>query len=330
MTTRRLAPSVAGMLVLLVSAAANAQQADQTAQQAKQEKKADFLRITREDDKSPVAMEVAVVSLAKAAGDGPTVDLISAVHVGEKAYYDELNRRFEDYDVVLYELVAPEGTTVPKGGVGRSNHPVSMLQSFMTGILELEFQLNAVDYTRPNLVHADMSPEQFAESMRERGESAFQVFFRMMGYAMSQQSGDAASGDAALLVALFSKNRALAMKRVLAEQFQDLEGSLTAIEGPDGSTLISERNKVALKVLKEQIDAGHKRLAIFYGAGHMFDFSDRLQADFGLAPVKTEWLVAWDLKGKSPAKSDRPAKEPPEGKAGEASEAVQKNALPVQ
>jgi hypothetical protein len=296
MTPSRLVPSVAGMLVLLASAA-NAQQADRTAEQAERERKSDFLRITREDDKSPIAMEVAVVRLAKGGGDGPTVDLVSAVHVGEKTYYDELNRRFKDYDVVLYELVAPEGTTVPKGGVGRSSHPVSMLQSFMTGMLELEFQLNAIDYTRPNFVHADMSPKQFAESMRNRGESTFEIFFRMMGYAMSQQSGDAAGGDAALLMALFSKNRALAMKRVLAEQFQDLEGSLTAINGPDGSTLISERNKVALKVLKEQIEAGHKRLAIFYGAGHMFDFRDRLQEDFGLAPVKTEWLVVWDLKG---------------------------------
>ena len=297
MSPLRLAPSVAGILVLLASVAAHAQQATRVAEPAKGDKKSDFLRISRGEDKSLIGLEVAVVRLAKAGGAEPTVDLISAVHVGEKAYYDELNRRFEDYDVVLYELVAPEGTTVPKGGVGRSNHPVSVLQTFMTGMLELEFQLNAVDYTRPNFVHADMSPKQFSESMKKRGESAFQVFFRMMGYAMSQQSGDASGGDAALLMALFSKNRALAMKRILAEQFQDLEGSLTAINGPDGSTLITERNKVALEVLKEQIEVGHKRLAIFYGAGHMFDFRNRLQKDFGLVPVKTEWLVAWDLKG---------------------------------
>ena len=43
------------------------------------------------------------------------VDLIGAVHVGEKAYYEALNKQFEDYDAVLYELVAPEGTRVPKG-----------------------------------------------------------------------------------------------------------------------------------------------------------------------------------------------------------------------
>ena len=38
-----------------------------------------------------------------------TIDLIGAVHIGEKAYYDKLNKEFEQYDVLLYELVAPEG-----------------------------------------------------------------------------------------------------------------------------------------------------------------------------------------------------------------------------
>jgi hypothetical protein len=95
------------------------------------------------------------------------------------------------------------------------------------------------------------------------------------------------------------------MKRVLAEQFEDLEGSLTAISGPEGSTLISERNKVALAVLRKQIGAGKRKLAIFYGAGHMFDFEERLHDDFGLAPVSTRWLTAWDLKGGA---ADRAAK----------------------
>ena len=258
-----------------------------------------FLRMLRRENKTPLALQTAIVRFvpADAPHSGVSVDLISAVHVAEKSYYSQLNRRFREYDLVLYELVAPEGTRIPKGGVGTSTHPVSLLQTAMTGMLNLEFQLNAVDYTRKNFVHADMSPEQFAESMRKRGESMFQIFFRMMGYALSQQT-NSSGGDVALLVALFSKDRALAMKRVLAEQFEDLEGSLNAINGPDGSTLITERNKVALAGLRKQLDAGHKKLAIFYGAAHMPDFQKRLRDDFGLTPSATTWLVAWDLQGK--------------------------------
>ena len=99
-----------------------------------------------------------------------------------------------------------------------------------------------------------------------------------------------------MLLALFDKNRALALKRILAEQFDNSEGSLAALEGPAGSTLISGRNQVALDVLRKEIAAGKRKIAIFYGAAHMPDFQTRLRNEFGLTPVGTRWLVAWNLK----------------------------------
>jgi hypothetical protein len=258
-----------------------------------------FLRLVRDDEGVPLSLEAAVVHCVPSdrRRGGPTVDLISAVHVAEKSYYDELNRLFAQYDAVLYELVAPEGTRIPQGGYDAGGNPISLMQGGMTELLELEFQLKGIDYTRQNLVHADMSPDQFAKSMRQRGESVFQVFFRMLGYAMARQAEDpAGTGDFRLLMAFFDNNRALAIKRILAEQFEDLEGSLNAIEGPEGSTLISERNKIALDVLRKQMGAGKRKLAIFYGAGHMSDFEKRLRDRFDLVPAGTRWLVAWNLK----------------------------------
>lgn len=275
-----------------------------------------FLRLTRDDAGSPVALEAAIVHCAPRDGGktGPTVDLVSAVHVAEKSYYEELNRLFAKYDAVLFELVAPEGTQIPQGGVRPTGNPVSMLQNAMTDVMALQFQLEGIDYTADNFVHADMSPDQFAESMQRRGESVFQVFLRMLGYAMARQAQDpGGGGDFRLLLALFDKNRSLAIKRVLAEQFEDLEGSLSAIEGPDGSTLISERNKVALGVLREQIAAGKQKLAIFYGAGHMSDFEQRLGDDFGLAPVSTRWLIAWNLKAETTSGPPKPSGKEPRG-----------------
>ncbi len=74
-----------------------------------------------------------------------------------------------------------------------------------------------------------------------------------------------------MLVALFDAKRSHKLKQIMAEQFEGMDGMMEAIEGPDGSTIISERNKVALAGLKEQIAAGKKRIGIFYGAGHMPD-----------------------------------------------------------
>ena len=170
------------------------------------------------------------------------------------------------------------------------------LQMGMKSMLGLEFQLDCIDYARPNFTHADMTREEFAKSMKDRGESFTQLFFRMMGQAIAEQSADPARGtDWQLLAALFSKDRELRLKRILAEEFECTGGQLAALEGPDGSTLITERNRKALKVLSRQLEAGKKRLGIFYGAGHLPDMEKRLLEDFGLREVRSRWLTAWSL-----------------------------------
>jgi hypothetical protein len=122
-----------------------------------------------------------------------------------------------------------------------------------------------------------------------------------MGHALADQK-DYTAADMRFVMALFDKNRAMALKRVLAEDFLDLEGSIQAIEGPKGSAIVADRNRAALKVLRKQIDAGKKKIAIFYGAGHMADFQQHLRDQFGLVPISTRWLVAWDLKPPAAAK----------------------------
>jgi hypothetical protein len=266
---------------------------------AKPEPEQQFMRLARDAKRQPVALETAIVSYApqNRGQAGPTVDLIAAVHVADGSYYDRLNEQFAKYDVVLYELVAPEGTKFAKGARPPSKSPVTFLQNVMTNVLKLRFQLDCIDYAKANLVHADMSPQQMAEAMRKGDESVFAMFFRMMAYSMARQGYGDEVDSARFLLAVVDKNRSLALKRLVAEQFQDMEGSMAAIEGPKGSTLISGRNKVALEVLRKQIAAGKKKIAIFYGAGHMPGIGRSLHDDFRLIPVATRWLVAWDLKG---------------------------------
>ena len=260
-----------------------------------------FVRIKRDGRDTAVAMETAIVSYVprRDRNSGVIVDLISAVHVADAGYYEQLNRRFETYDAVLYELVAPAGTRIPKGG-RKNGHPVAAVQGGMKSVLDLAYQLESIDYTKLNLIHADLSPQEFSQTMKDRGESFSQIFFRAMGQAMAQQnSKNGGSGDMRMLFALFSADRPLAMKRMMAEQFEDLEGSMNVFDGPDGSTLISERNKRALDVLQKQLAAGKKRIGIFYGAGHMPDIERRLaKAPFSLEPKSVRWLLAWDLSGK--------------------------------
>lgn len=270
-----------------------------------------FIRIRRNDKKDVVAMDTAVVRYVPAGADreGVSVDLVGAVHIGDKSYYDDLNKLFAGYDVVLYELVAPEGTRIPKEGrQGGSAHPIGAMQNGMSSMLELAHQLDCVDYTKENFVHADMSPEEFNKSMTDRGESFMQMFLRMMGQGMAQQAkaqqegGSGGSGDLNLLVAMFSRDRATKLKKLMAEQFENMESQMLMFDGPGGSTIITERNKKAFEVLDKQFKAGKKKIAVFYGAGHLPDMEKRLLADFSLKRDNEQWLTAWTLDKNNDAK----------------------------
>jgi hypothetical protein len=267
-----------------------------------------FVRLLRDGKQRPIALQTAIVRYTKTGRDDEKfyVDLIGAVHIADTNYYQTLNKRFEKYDAMLYELVAPQGTRVPKTGA-KSSHPIGQLQQGLTGVLDLDFQLERIDYHKPNFVHADMSPAEFSKSMEQKNESFLSMFLRMMGYSLNQQAkpGGPDSEVALLGAALFSSNRSLALKRIMAQQFEDLEGSIGAMEGPQGSTIISERNKVALAVLAKEIAAGKHHLGVFYGAGHLPDMEHRLEKDFGLKRASTTWLTAWDMTGRAPARAGK-------------------------
>jgi hypothetical protein len=240
----------------------------------------------------PLGLDTAVVRFEPRDRSGPavTVDLVAAVHVGERAYYKELNRRFDDYDLVLYELLAEDGTVVTPEHAARRDHPVNMVQGGMQDALGLAHQLAMIDYQRDHFVRADMTPTEFLESMRKRDESIAKLLFRMAGNALAVQSGDAGASDIRMLSALMQ------LRLAMAEQLLQFGGSLPALDGPHGSTLVTERNKKALEGLTKQLKMGKQRIAIFYGAAHMPDMQNRLETDFHLRRTKVEWIEAWNLE----------------------------------
>ena len=101
------------------------------------------------------------------------VDLVGAVHVGEKSYYAALNECFKKYDAVLYELVAPPGTRIPKGAKPGA-HPVAMLQNGLKDMLALEHQLRASITRRPTWCTPTCRPM----SCRSRCRTVARALFR--------------------------------------------------------------------------------------------------------------------------------------------------------
>ena len=227
---------------------------------------------------------------------GITVTLYGAIHIADRSYYDELQRRFATHDALLYEMVKPDD--LEPSPSFETDSPVSRLQTGMKDLLDLKFQLDAIDYSPENFVHADMSPEAFAEAQEAQDESLFSVMFQaaMEEMRRSQSSGNPLEG-LAMLFALTSRDSAYALKFVFAQQIGEMESIIAGVDKRDGreSVLLSGRNRIALQRLEEQLEKGIRNPGIFYGAGHMIDMEERL-ATMGFQKTDEEWLVAWDLK----------------------------------
>lgn len=254
----------------------------------------EFIRYVSQTDHK--ALQVSVVSYQPRTGGDVRVDLVGAVHVADKQYYQDLNELFTQYDVVLYELVAPEGTQIPKGGGTQDKSVLSNIQLAMKDMLGLSFQMEEVDYTPAHFVHADFTPQEFSESMKNKGESIFSMIFNLWRAGLSQQlTGQASSNDFDLLMALMAEDRQNALKTLMAKELSNAEGMMSVLEGSEGSTLVAERNKKALQVLTSVMKQDKQTFAIFYGAAHLSDFHTRLLNDFDMVPVSTRWIDAWKL-----------------------------------
>jgi len=251
-----------------------------------------------EDGEYSGRLETALTSYVNP--DGVRVDLIAAVHIADASYYELLREVFGIYDAVLYELVAPEGYKPSPDASPDSI--VSLFQRGFCRLLDLTFQLDGVDYTAANFVHADLSPSKLSKIMEERGENFFTIFMRVLNaqmLAMSKGMGSHMTGEA-LLDAFRSDNRAGRLKYLVGREMKHVESLFAEMESGEegkGSILLGERNKIAIEKLEERISNGEKKLAIFYGAGHMPDMEARLLRDLGFVKQWQEWMTAWEIDG---------------------------------
>lgn len=250
-----------------------------------------------EDGKGGAKLDVAIGTYKNE--DGVQVHLVGVVHVADKAYYDGLAKTFEGYDALLYEMVKPAGAGAPLKGQ-KPGSMIGFFQTFLKDILDLEFQLDAIDYTKDNFIHADLDAETFQKLQAERGESMMGMMIegmmKQMFKSMQGKGQDNAGGMdlMQLIEAMQSPDRARALKLIMGRSFGDMEEQAAAMQG---TVLVTERNKKALEVLRNTIRGGKKNVGVFYGAAHMPDIELRL-ALMGFKRTGMEWRTAWDMSAK--------------------------------
>lgn len=269
-----------------------------------------YLKLVRDESGKPVKLQCAIVTFRNPAGQ--TVTLVSALHVGEKDYYSRLNRHFQDYDSVLYEMVLD----IPKHVAHQNNirqllgrdkqepridtskggkDTVSLLQVKLAEILALSYQLTSIDYSAKNFRHADLTLEEFEEARLKKKQGPAELLEELL--SVEGETGPPEYrkiADLPLLKILTlgpdTRQRAI-LKTGLAAYFAESKDISNEVEG---EVLIKLRDERAVEVLKARLAKKESKIAIFYGAAHMPDLARRVK-ELGFVPISKSWILAWKL-----------------------------------
>lgn len=248
----------------------------------------DFIRI-REDDEA-ARLQTAYFGYEK---DGVRVDLIGAIHIADKRYYEFLNKSFEDYEVLLFEMVGGEklggGEKKPEPEPEPAENRLAALLTVyetMEKALGLSGQGAVIDYTAENFVHADLTMKEFEALQEERGESLLGF---MIQSALTAERPSREPNSINLMRGMLGGKPDL-VKMELMHAMADADKQIDAMDWEN--VIIGDRNARCIEVLVREMEAGKKSIGIFYGAAHFPDMERKL-LEKGFTRVSKKWATAW-------------------------------------
>lgn len=188
--------------------------------------------------------------------------------------------------------------------------PLRALQTDIARALGWSFQLDEIDDLAPRWRNSDVSLGELREALGGGDETAREFA------AMLEGGGGALDGLMRGFLGLLGATRTgrsamqLAVIEVLA-QGERMFDTPPAEFADLFEVLIEQRNRVVCDDLAEALreKPARRRLAIFYGAGHLGDLERRLRDELGLVPIDTRWIAAVDLPWTSLAFSRAEAEE---------------------
>ncbi len=253
---------------------------------SEENKATDFIRVHRTGSKA--LLQPAATTYQK---NEVAVTLLGAVHLADKSYFHDLNTRFQAYDRVLFEMIGGDHIAAFKKleaeGKDIAHTPLGKTYQAISTFLNLAHQKTEIHYTAKNLIHADLTMEEYQKLQKERSES-------LLDFALEAEknANPAHQPTTPELTAALSSGNANQAKLLLIDSLANGDEALAGLLEP--TVIITDRNAKALAVLEAQIKVGHRSLAIFYGAGHFPDMEKSLLKK-GYKKTKQEWLTAWSV-----------------------------------
>ena len=265
------------------------------------QKETDFIRFFAGQEQWSGKLQTAIVSYQNSFG--VTVNLVSAVHLADISYYEQLNDYFKTQDLVLYELVANSDERPGPNSMVSDMSPITLMQRTLGNILEISFQLEQIDYSPENFRHADLNPVELFEIMTEKDQNFFTAFLSL---AVSQIAADQSSDETglprtsltimSLFRALISEDRVASLKYLFAEELGRSGGLSLSPEIENQLTILGDRNLAAIRTLENALEqSADKIITIFFGAAHMPGLERALITDLGFEEEEKRWITAWEV-----------------------------------
>lgn len=263
---------------------------------AKAEEPTDFIRV--QEDETHTRLQTSITTYQK---EDTTVTLIGAIHIADQGYFEALNKEFTKYPVLLFELIGGEEAAATLDGKpkedeepdGRPAEGLRGLYGSFANTMQLVEQIEYIDYTRENFVHADLTMAEYLK-LTEGKDDDLLAFALQSSVKTSEISGKPFGGlDMGLVMRAILSGDGTGLKLQYMTMMDQGDESAAAITGQN--LIITDRNDKCFQVLAEQRKTGAGKIGIFYGAAHFPDMERRLLAD-GFVRKEHRWLTAWDVK----------------------------------
>ena len=260
------------------------------------EEPTDFIRIEEKDGHTRLQ-----TSISRYQKDEVSVTLIGAIHIADEKYFEALNQEFTKYPVLLFELIGGENAAKTLDGKphekeehdGRPAEGLRGLYGSFAQTMQLVEQIQHIDYTKENFVHADLTQAEYQKITGGKDDDLL-AFALQTSVKSSEITGKPFGGlNMGLVMRAMLSGDGTGLKLEYMKMMEQGDESAAALTGKN--LIITDRNDKCFKVLAEELKKGATKIGIFYGAAHFPDMEKRLLAD-GFTLDEHHWLTAWDVK----------------------------------
>ncbi|MDR2863126.1 MAG: hypothetical protein LBV54_04515 [Puniceicoccales bacterium] len=272
-----------------------------------------FVR-TGEDDFS---MQMAVRTFVPTRRAGPSITLISAVHIGSESYYAQLQKILDGKRLLLFEGVSEDPDAFKR--IAETGEHNEGLYDYIAKASGLTVQASSIKYNRRHFKNADLSLKAMRRILDREIEgggpkaAAAKEAAQLMGEVEGLLVGEGGFSMLAVrgLLGLMQDNAPLRTLFLLhLGTVEDSQAVLSSLGTPGVRRLerliLHDRNAAAMSILRQAMkgEEAPASIGIFYGAAHMPGMETilRLETDYVLS--RTVWLNAFTVHPKAAGLTD--------------------------